>query len=493
MPSDPVIRLRNDATATNLGYIWANSSDELVLEDASSGEKLILGTTGVDIGTLTADAISLPDTSTSPGGNGDIRLNGTDVEVGTGGGTVNLSDLVASTLAETIRDELGATLQAGTDLSKTVDDPGNTVTLDVTASGGSGRTDEEIQDLVAAFIEGAAGIDDQYDDANGVLNLVNTQSATTEPADPGGYGLARETLEFERYSGNPIIEFSNSILNGESGSVPYVDLHFPTVIRTDNISGTPLGDYHAFWGPHDGGQDVVFAYADDPQGPWTEDRLLGKNGNDPANEVGESSLLVDPNDGTVWHYFNSGNGTYSYRTSPNGYDSWTSATEIFDYTSYTFGHVGYKTAFRNQFGTYLYGWEKRGEDQAHDTIQFSPDGVNNWRKVETYWYPPHQPTGGTNYIQTSPVPLPQGRGFLMFHTANDESLYYGYSRDGWRITSWGECLAPTETYEGNAINDPCALVTDDDRIALYYAGGGSGNDPEGVNVNVAFADVPHWW
>lgn len=82
--------------------------------------------------------------------------------------------------AERARDDVGAAIVAGNNLTKTVDDANDTITLfvditdtDTVPEGGTNLyfTDERAQDAVASMLAGGSGIATNYDDANDVFTI----------------------------------------------------------------------------------------------------------------------------------------------------------------------------------------------------------------------------------------------------------------------------------------------------------------------------------
>jgi len=51
---------------------------------------------------------------------------------------------------------------------------------------------------------------------------------------------------------------------------PRNDLIFPSVIKVAGLIAQPLGNYHMYYAPHDAPGGICLAYADVPEGPWTE-------------------------------------------------------------------------------------------------------------------------------------------------------------------------------------------------------------------------------
>lgn len=120
--------------------------------------------------------------------------------VGAGTGiTVNADDVAIDIAAESerVRDVIGAALVAGTNITITVDDGADTITID--ASGGF--TSEDAQDAVGGILTDTATIDLTYDDGAGTITAdVKAGSiGATELADtavtPGSYTNASITVD----------------------------------------------------------------------------------------------------------------------------------------------------------------------------------------------------------------------------------------------------------------------------------------------------------
>lgn len=98
------------------------------------------------------DAVTVPrlrakDESTDPSQNGEIRRNGADIKVYSGDGVRNLSNIGSGSgkTQEEIEDIVDGLLVGGTDIGLTYDDAGGSLTIDVTGSGGGGSA-VEVQD-----------------------------------------------------------------------------------------------------------------------------------------------------------------------------------------------------------------------------------------------------------------------------------------------------------------------------------------------------------
>jgi hypothetical protein len=96
-------------------------------------------------------------------------------------GSVTAAKL-ASDVAELIRDTIGTALVAGTGITLTVNDPGDTITI---ASTG-GYTDEQAQDAFAALIAAGthSGISFSYNDAGNAISATVSASGSGDVAGP---------------------------------------------------------------------------------------------------------------------------------------------------------------------------------------------------------------------------------------------------------------------------------------------------------------------
>jgi hypothetical protein len=95
-------------------------------------------------------------------GGGDLTADRT-LDVGAGTGiTVGASDVAIdiSAEAERIRDVIGTALVAGSGITITVNDPGDTITI----AGGSTYTDEQAQDAVGTILTDSTTVDFTYND-----------------------------------------------------------------------------------------------------------------------------------------------------------------------------------------------------------------------------------------------------------------------------------------------------------------------------------------
>jgi len=108
------------------------------------------------------DAVTVPrlrakDESTDPAQNGEIRRNGSDIKVYSGNGVRNLSNIGSGSgkTQEEIEDIVDGLLVGGTDIGLTYDDNGGTLTIDFTGSSGGGSA-VELQDDGSSLTSDAA-------------------------------------------------------------------------------------------------------------------------------------------------------------------------------------------------------------------------------------------------------------------------------------------------------------------------------------------------
>lgn len=100
-----------------------------------------------------------------------------------GGDIADQADLSAAIAAATYTDEqardaLGAALVAGANVTITVDDSGDTITIDAAGGGGGGSyTDEQVRDVVGAALVAGTGIAITVDDSGDTITIDATGSS----------------------------------------------------------------------------------------------------------------------------------------------------------------------------------------------------------------------------------------------------------------------------------------------------------------------------
>jgi hypothetical protein len=82
-----------------------------------------------------------------------------------------------SSAPELIRDTMGTALVAGTNVTVTVDDPGNTVTI--AATGGGSYTDEQVRDVMGVALVAGAGISKTVNDPADTITIAATGAPVT--------------------------------------------------------------------------------------------------------------------------------------------------------------------------------------------------------------------------------------------------------------------------------------------------------------------------
>jgi hypothetical protein len=89
--------------------------------------------------------------------------------------------LEATASAEGIRDTIGTALVAGTGITVTVDDPGDTITI---ANSGASYTAENARDDIGTALVAGAGISITVDDAGDTITLPRWPSTSATPSPP---------------------------------------------------------------------------------------------------------------------------------------------------------------------------------------------------------------------------------------------------------------------------------------------------------------------
>lgn len=86
----------------------------------------------------------------------------------------------------------------------------------------------------------------------------------------------------------PIFEYQDIVIDPENMDYnPTDEYDFPSVIKATDYFDDPLATYYMYYGPHDAPGGIAMAYADSPEGPWTEyqnNPIISRN-NPPHYEV----------------------------------------------------------------------------------------------------------------------------------------------------------------------------------------------------------------
>lgn len=103
---------------------------------------------------------------------------------------------------------------------------------------------------------------------------------------------------------------------------PHPDIIFPSVIRAEPLS-SPLGRDYMYYAPHNAPGGLCLAYADSPEGPWTEhsENPLVTNDWPPHYQVSHVSsphAIWNREEGKLFLYFHGENNTTRFATSSDG-------------------------------------------------------------------------------------------------------------------------------------------------------------------------------
>lgn len=287
------------------------------------------------------------------------------------------------------------------------------------------------------------------------------------------------TPQFTRSANNPIFTASDA-----SWSFSPAEVHWPTILPTDNLSD-PLGDFYMYYSPHNSAGTAV-AYADDPEGPWTD-----YSNNPIHSDAFEAGVFYHEDNGEVWVYENSAspeNKELLLRRSADGLTNWIDDGVVFS----TRGHAGYPKVFRTPQGVYHTSWQKWNETKANIVLRYSADGKTNWKWVQPTFHG-SAPTGtgdtgtSTDFYHDGVTLLPFHGGYLGFwgrqDHANDQwDIHWGFTQDGITINDWGPVLeGGGQAWENNRVSEP-EPVWYNGSLYLFYSGDTAGNQEIGVTV-----------
>jgi len=91
---------------------------------------------------------------------------------------------------EQIRDVIGAALVAGSGINITVNDAGDTITIENTGGGGGSYTDEQVRDVMGAALVAGAGVTITVDDVADTITIASTGASYTDEQARDAIGAA---------------------------------------------------------------------------------------------------------------------------------------------------------------------------------------------------------------------------------------------------------------------------------------------------------------
>jgi len=268
---------------------------------------------------------------------------------------------------------------------------------------------------------------------------------------------------------------------------PCNDLIFPSVIRTQGLVEQPLGNYYLYYAPHDAPGGICLAYADAPDGPWTEyahNPILTRQWAPyyDVSHISSPHVLWMPHARKFFLYFHGENDTTRAASSSDGihfaYEGIAVATSLFDGISEaSYARVfPYTTHARCPGYVLLFMGNNQGTRRIY--AAWSYDGLT----FEPQRQPLLSPPPGTGVTQVGgPWYFPRdGKNYVVFHgdkTSPDLSdvttdLYLAEVGPDFTEEIHHGLLYPRQSFsDDNArVSDPC-FFQQDNTLWLFMAVG----------------------
>lgn len=182
---------------------------------------------------------------------------GVTISVNDAGDSITIS-LDTATEAERIRDAIGAALIAGTGISITVNDAGDTITIENTAGGGGSYTDEQVRDVIGAALVAGTGISITVNDAGDTITISSSLdkalvSLTTAANSHSSSTWAKIPIDNVEYDTNSIWDATNKRFIPKKAGYYHIDMRVRRNTSATLVAGVGKnGSLHRVLGPDAG-------------------------------------------------------------------------------------------------------------------------------------------------------------------------------------------------------------------------------------------------
>jgi hypothetical protein len=232
-----------DNHAVSFPKLLSASSPGLIGASASGNYGHLALGTGISIvaGALTATASFDAEATRDTIAAALIAGTGISITPNDGGDTITITSTVTSIDAEAVRDTIGATLVGGTGITVSVNDVSDTITIAATGGTGTPLTAEDVRDTIGATLVAGGGIGIVVNDGLDTITItatgtfINVASRTALAAIVGpSNGDIRWLAEAGREGW---FKFSTANLSTNVSADPYQGLYVPPTAATSGSSG----------------------------------------------------------------------------------------------------------------------------------------------------------------------------------------------------------------------------------------------------------------